>query len=156
MPLWALELKRHPDTDTSLITDSGISITATGPMVLPENDNGALNWMQSTSDEHKEARDRLIDNLLFNRKNTAFAYSQMQHDNPSYKMPISIYAYKTFVYDVDDLNRLDLDYVSQFDDVYEVSSMKKTIRKIKGIDDVTKCEIENNCFVVRSLESVKA
>ena len=84
MPLWALELKVHPDTNTCLITDSGISITATGPMVLPENDNGALNWMESYSDENKYAREQLIKNLLFNRKNTEFAYSQIKHPNPSY------------------------------------------------------------------------
>lgn len=81
MPAWALDLKYHPDMQTCLITDSGISITAVGPMVLPENDNGACNWMQDIS---SEGRERIINNLIFNRKQTKSAYVTSPVENPFY------------------------------------------------------------------------
>lgn len=61
-PSWIETLERmRPD---NAVGENGIHITAVGPMILPPNDNGRLNWQTDQSEESKQKRERLID-LLF-------------------------------------------------------------------------------------------
>ena len=64
LPEWVYGLYRHPDDPTTLIDGKGISISMVGPMVLPENDNGALNWQTDMSENAKKLREFLINRIF--------------------------------------------------------------------------------------------
>ena len=59
-PDWRAKLTRC--TDESVDGPDGIHISAVGPMVLPKNDNGALNWQIDPN--KKQDRIKLIDKLM--------------------------------------------------------------------------------------------
>lgn len=64
LPEWARNLKRHPEFNYIAIGEDNIEIIATGPMVLPPDDNGSMNWQQSNDPVHIQQRIDLIERLL--------------------------------------------------------------------------------------------
>lgn len=64
LPEWAQSLKYDGDIKTHLIGSDSISINAIGPMILPEDDNGALNWQNDNSDKAKSDRVELIKRIV--------------------------------------------------------------------------------------------
>lgn len=61
-PVWASTLKLHEKSKECCVGKYGIEISAVGPMVLPQGDNGRLGWQ---TDETKSAeRQMLINNLM--------------------------------------------------------------------------------------------
>lgn len=66
VPEWANGLKVADDYEFAVVGDEGIHITVIGPMVLPKNDNGNLNWREDDSDCAKKERTKLVTFLLQN------------------------------------------------------------------------------------------
>jgi len=64
IPEWANTLKVSDHGEDYLVGDFGISITIIGPMVLPPNDDGRLNWQTCPSENSKKLRRQLRDRLL--------------------------------------------------------------------------------------------
>lgn len=63
-PEWLQHLKIHKDSKEACIGPDGIDISAVGPLILPDNDNGKLNWQTDMSKKAKQDRVELIDKLL--------------------------------------------------------------------------------------------
>ena len=63
-PDWMDQLEIHPDTEEACTGPDGIDISAVGPMILPADDNGALNWIQDYSVGMKHMRKKIINDLL--------------------------------------------------------------------------------------------
>ena len=64
LPDWVNGLQFHPNDENTLYDGKGISIQAIGPMVLPPDDNGALNWQVDMSDKAKYDRKFLINRIF--------------------------------------------------------------------------------------------
>lgn len=64
LPDWVNRLQFHPNDENTLYDGKGISISAVGPMVLPPDDNGALNWQVDMSDKAKYDRKFLINRIF--------------------------------------------------------------------------------------------
>lgn len=70
LPEWVKSLKYDGEDKTHLVGSDSISIRAVGPMVLPENDNGALSWKPDNSDKAKSDRVYLINRIVDGVKST--------------------------------------------------------------------------------------
>lgn len=64
LPDWVNGLQFHPNDENTLYDGKGISIQAIGPMTLPPDDNGALNWQFDMSDKAKHDRKFLINRIF--------------------------------------------------------------------------------------------
>jgi len=63
-PEWMKDLKINPKSNESCTGPNGINISAVGPMVLPKDDNGRLNWQTDMSEKMMNERIKIIDNLI--------------------------------------------------------------------------------------------
>jgi hypothetical protein len=63
-PDWMEELLIENYSGESCVGPNGIMITAVGPMVLPEDDGGRLNWQTNMSSEMINKRKELIRRLV--------------------------------------------------------------------------------------------
>lgn len=70
LPEWAKSLKYDGDDKTHLVGSDSIYIRTVGPMVLPEDDNGALNWQTDKSDKAQSDREFLINRIVDGIKST--------------------------------------------------------------------------------------
>lgn len=60
MPVWVNTLQLGSETYEYLTNGDDINISVVGPMMLPENDNGALNWISDISHDSQLMRLNLI------------------------------------------------------------------------------------------------
>ena len=63
-PSWLKELKFYQETKEACIGPNAIYISATGPMFLPQDDNGELNWQIDMSIKMVNKRKNMIKKLL--------------------------------------------------------------------------------------------
>lgn len=64
VPAWFETLAMRDGSETEIVGTKGISLAVSGPMVLPEDDNGKLNWVQDGSIKAVTERSRLINRIM--------------------------------------------------------------------------------------------